>query len=548
MKSVWMKLLLCTLLLCLMGTVMVACGDADAPVVEPGDTEAHVCTFTKNVKDEFLRTAATCTAPAEYYYSCSCGLKSSQTFTSGQPAGHTYAAEWIYDGENHWHTATCGCEEEISDKGAHTYVSGVCSICQAPYSTPGLKFELNEEKTAYTLISSETVTGNVAIPDTYMGLPVTVIGDFALDGVSEMTSFKVPAHVTEIKSGAIYRLGNLDQIEVAAGNKTYAVANGCLIQPAEKRLVLATKNGTIPTDGSVTTIGGNAFTGNTTLKKLTVPNAVTTIEPSAFSACTELTELNVGNGVKTIGQSAFEGCSNLMSVTLGTSVESIGDMAFYGCPNLLEVCNLSSLSLGGEAMQMTYLTFFAVNVYGEGGQSCIVTIDDDFLFFDDGNSASLLRYTGTATYLTLPANCNGRSYAIHKFAFEGNEELLGVVIPDSVTAIGESAFAGCTNLNRVDMPTGYNCSLKTIGVNAFAGCRSLPSNIYIPASVTLIGQCAFYNSGITHVNFGNEMGWYRTPNPNYVGNKSQSTSTNFTNPANNAAMLRSTYYDCYFFR
>ncbi len=549
MKSNWIKVLFCVLVLCLIGTMAVSCTQSEPGIDAPEDTEVHVCDFVnKTVAPDFLCKNATCTKPAEYYYSCSCGKKSTRVFSDGAAAGHSYSEVWTYDDDNHWHDPSCDCEVEVADKSAHSFQNNTCTVCGAIYNPPGTTFALNEDENSYALVTLGATSGDVVIPTTYRGLPVTVIRSSAFSNVTDVKTLKIPAGAVEFEAGFQYYLSNLESITVDPANPTFVVQNGCLIEPAAEKLVLATKTGTIPTDGSVTAIADNAFSGNVGVKKLVIPDAVVHIGANAFYGCSELTEVNVGNGVKEIGFGAFQECGNLMSVTIGRSVETIGDMAFYGCPNLLEVCNLSSLSLGGEAMQMTYLTFFAVNVYGEGGQSCIVTVDDDFLFFDDGSSASLLRYTGTKTNVTLPANCNGRNYAIHKFAFEGNEELFGVVIPDSVTAIGESAFAGCTNLNLLDMPSGYNCSLKTIGVNAFAGCRSLPSNVYIPASVTLIGECAFYNSGITHVTFGNEMGWYRTPNPNYVGKKSQSTSTNFTTPVNNAAMLRSTYYNCYFFR
>ena len=61
-----------------------------------------------------------------------------------------------------------------------------------------------------------------------------------------------------------------------------------------------------------------------------------------------------------------------------------------------------------------------------------------------------------------------------------------VVIPDSVTSIGASAFSGCSGLTSVTIPD----SVMSIGNNAFSGCRGLMS-IIIPNSVTSIGDCAF---------------------------------------------------------
>ncbi len=61
-----------------------------------------------------------------------------------------------------------------------------------------------------------------------------------------------------------------------------------------------------------------------------------------------------------------------------------------------------------------------------------------------------------------------------------------VIIPESVTEIGDSAFEDCTNLTSVTIPE----SVTKIGIEAFSGCTSLTS-VTIPDSVTEIGGCAF---------------------------------------------------------
>ena len=64
--------------------------------------------------------------------------------------------------------------------------------------------------------------------------------------------------------------------------------------------------------------------------------------------------------------------------------------------------------------------------------------------------------------------------------------LSNIAIPDSVTAIGDSAFSDCSSLSNIVIPD----SVTAIGDGAFWGCSSLP-NIVIPNSVTAIGKCAF---------------------------------------------------------
>ena len=61
-----------------------------------------------------------------------------------------------------------------------------------------------------------------------------------------------------------------------------------------------------------------------------------------------------------------------------------------------------------------------------------------------------------------------------------------LVIPDSVTSIGDKAFYYSSALRSVVIPDG----VTSIGIGAFIGCKSLKS-LEIPDSVTSIGFGAF---------------------------------------------------------
>ena len=54
-------------------------------------TPEHTHNYNKkNTASKYLKSAATCTKAAVYYYSCECGEKGTKTFTSGNPKGHTF--------------------------------------------------------------------------------------------------------------------------------------------------------------------------------------------------------------------------------------------------------------------------------------------------------------------------------------------------------------------------------------------------------------------------------------------------------------------------
>ena len=70
--------------------------------------------------------------------------------------------------------------------------------------------------------------------------------------------------------------------------------------------------------------------------------------------------------------------------------------------------------------------------------------------------------------------------------FSGNNNIITITLPNSVTSIGVSAFSGCRNLISITIPN----SVTSIGNRAFADCTNLTS-ITIPNSVTSIGESAF---------------------------------------------------------
>lgn len=74
---------------------------------------------------------------------------------------------------------------------------------------------------------------------------------------------------------------------------------------------------------------------------------------------------------------------------------------------------------------------------------------------------------------------------VRKGLFDGNGDLLSVVLPPAVAQIAGGAFAGCTALKSVSLPDG----LLYIGSKAFSGCRSLTK--VSAGSILLIDSNAF---------------------------------------------------------
>lgn len=146
------------------------------------------------------------------------------------------------------------------------------------------------------------------------------------------------------------------------------------------------------------------------------------------------------------------------------------------------VCILGTVSTSAAASTVTYGDFTYTVLYN--------------------NCLAVTGCSSSEASITIPSNVYGRAViAIQDGAFYNHGNLTSVVIPDSITLIGHTAFAGCISLTNIEIPS----SVTRIGYRAFYGCNGL-TDITIPDSATSIGQEAFYScSSLKSVVFGNQL-------------------------------------------
>lgn len=132
------KLLVFLTVLCVIicAVAVTACNEQGNTPDDTPSTHTHV--FDQKVAtDDYLACAATCTEPAKYYYSCTCGQKGSETFEDGAALGHTFSQKWSWNDNSHWHAATCQHTELKADEAAHEFVvaqDGLSKSCECGYS------------------------------------------------------------------------------------------------------------------------------------------------------------------------------------------------------------------------------------------------------------------------------------------------------------------------------------------------------------------------------------------------------------------------------
>ena len=171
-------------------------------------------------------------------------------------------------------------------------------------------------------------SGNLIIPSTLGGKPVTRIGEWAFNCCEGLTSVTIPDSVISIGGGAFEGRRELTSVTIPAS--VTSISSGAF------RFCSGLKSVTIP--DSVTSIGNEAFYGcNAALFDTATIPGVNLVDGWAVGYTDYLSGALDLAGVRGIADSAFYYCSELTSVTIPESVKGIGGWAFFGCSGLTSV-------------------------------------------------------------------------------------------------------------------------------------------------------------------------------------------------------------------
>ncbi len=245
----------------------------------------------------------------------------------------------------------------------------------------------------------------------------------------------------------------------------------------------------------VTSIGDFAFSGNSRIREVNLPNKLNNIGSYAFSDCSNLVSMTIPDGVKELGSCAFSNDNRLSEIIISdnSSLTKIGDFAFTNCNLFIfevpkNVTYLNGSSFNGCRMITSY------NVK-KGNQSFI---SDNGILYNKTRS----------TLVAYPANKNDKEFKVldktsiigpYAFACSKieninlnkvssisnaafiNSSLTNLNILDSVKEIGELSFAYCYDLKELTIGHGLN----NISSGAFLYNTSL-ENIVIPNNIQYI--------------------------------------------------------------
>lgn len=212
----------------------------------------------------------------------------------------------------------------------------------------------------------------------------------------------------------------------------------------------------------------------------TVPSTVTHLGREAFLNCKYLTQVLLPTKLTRIDDSAFRGCKNLTQVLLPKLLTYIGPYAFGECIGLKSFTVPESVSFIGESALFT----------NQGDCKFDINVDENNPYF---SSLDNVVFDKNKTRLMICSRLKSGSYTIPSTvttidprAFAVCGLLTSIQIPISVINIGETAFADCSNWKgTLTIPS----SITKIADFTFGGCDF--TSVLIPNTITSIGDWAF---------------------------------------------------------
>ena len=332
------------------------------------------------------------------------------------------------------------------------------------------KLYLNDEEiTELTIPDDVTMIGNNAFCGctnlTFLTIPdnITAIGNAAFYGCTGLTSVTIPGSVTSIGGSAFYNCTGLTTITIPSSVTSIGelafydcsslscvnisdLAAWCEIQFEDY-------------SSNPLSLAHKLYLNDEEIKELAIPDGVAGIRNYAFWNCTGLTSVSIPNTTTSLGNYAFYGCTGLTSFTIPNSVTSLGKGVFWNCTSLTSVTIPNSVTSLGESVFDSCTSLTSVTI--------------------PNTMTSLGEYVFSSCTSLTSVTISNSVTEIKRKAFEHCSSLATIIIGGAISSISSQAFAYCPNLTDVYC---HAESVPSTYYSVFEGSYTEYATLHVPAS------------------------------------------------------------------
>lgn len=328
---------------------------------------------------------------------------------------------------------------------------------------------------------------------------VESIGNYAFNECSGLTKVLLPDSITSIGTSAFNSCNNLiimftgTELPATVGSNWYGAATVamniehygtteddffyCITNDATA--IICNYSGTdvaviVPDmiENAIVTETANTFFNRTDIESVTLPDTLTKIGKRTFYGCSGLVNVDIPDTVVDIGNYAFYNCRGLTDITIPEGVEILGSYAFSGCSSLSSIVIPESVktirnSVFSNCKALEKFRLNAKNIEASSSYS---------VFDNAGSDSSGIAVTIGSNVTKIPAYFFSNAKYVTSIVFEEGSmcESIGtqafeystgfsvIIIPESVTQIGNYAFRGCDGLlimfEGVELPSTLGAS------------------------------------------------------------------------------------------
>ncbi len=380
-----------------------------------------------------------------------------------------------------------------TDMIPHTYTDGKCTVCGALRVSQGLEMRETKDGKGYEVIGKGTCEDTVLIiPSTYNGKPVVEIGSAAFMGQDNLSAVYLPEGLVTVDDMAFRGCSGLKTVSIPKTLKNIGMS-------AFKGATSLTKfiyNGTLTEWTALTTAAGKGW--NEDMNKFAVGP-----EKGDVILCSHNQEAVIGEPATCSKEGFTSGIKCTICGKVISGMTPIPKLSHeFGADKICRLCGESSTPHTHVAVAVPAVPATCTSVGYKQGTKCgicdqVMTAQEvipmiahsivggkcavcgykesgsdgiSYVFIAETQTYAVTgRGTATDSVISIANSINGFPVTMivaHAFL---EQDITGIMIPENVTLIGESAFEKCTKLQTVSLPS----TLTTIGEGAFANCTAL---------------------------------------------------------------------------